>query len=448
MLRSITGASTGLAAIAVVSGIITGFSTPKDGDDAAARQEAANRINVMATLLGATAGGILGVAYKVNAPSAAQAKGSSNVIAKSETAAETWKDWREFAVAKKIPESSEITSFYLKPVQPFSLPNYRPGQFLTIKLDIPDHGTVIRTYSLSDYTSSGEYYRLSIKKEGPPKGQDVPPGVASTFMHEQIQEGSVIQCKPPNGNFFLDIRLDLPAVLLSNGVGITPMLAMAKAAPNRPVWFVHGARNGKFHAFRDEMKQLGDIQPNLSVIYRYSRPNPEDEGLFHSVGYADIEFIQAVIAPEIEKATGSTDAEYFMCGSPPFMEGLQTGLKEWGVPEERIYFEAFGAGKPKGVKKSAGESDVSASVDQAEVTFAQSEQTLTWTQADGTLLEFAEANGIDAPFSCRQGVCLTCMCDLEAGEVLYDEEPAGTPDEGAVLICVAKPKSDRVILDL
>ncbi len=132
-----------------------------------------------------------------------------------------------------------------------AIPNFQPGQFLTIKLSIPgQEKPVIRTYSLSDCLDPWEYYRLSIKRESAPKGLDVRPGVASNFMHDQVNEGSVIPAKPPRGKFVLDVQKSLPAVLISNGVGITPMLSMAKACTqlnsNRSIWFIHGRGMGAF----------------------------------------------------------------------------------------------------------------------------------------------------------------------------------------------------------
>ncbi|ERN41003.1 flavodoxin reductase (ferredoxin-NADPH reductase) family 1 [Rubidibacter lacunae KORDI 51-2] len=360
---------------------------------------------------------------------------------------DTWSGWRDFVVACKVKESAEITSFYLKPKDGGKLPDFKPGQFLTVKLSIPDLSRpTIRTYSLSDYAPTAgagderhhQYYRLSIKREGPPKGQDVPPGLASNFMHDRVEEGTVILAKPPSGKFVIDPEATVPLVLLSNGVGITPMLAMAKAATranrDRPVWFLHGARNGNYHAFHGDALAISDA-PSYCVRYRYSRPRLEDEGKYDSEGYVDAEFVKATV--------GTQDAEFYICGSPSFMQSLQDGLKDWGVPESRVFFESFS--KPKKVA-----ADPAAEIDglAAEVVFAKSGKTATWTPAGGTLLEFAEANGVDAASSCRGGICLTCMCALTSGEVEYLEPPTGEPDEGAVLVCISKPKTDKVVLDL
>ncbi|MEO0377860.1 MAG: 2Fe-2S iron-sulfur cluster-binding protein, partial [Cyanobacteria bacterium P01_A01_bin.17] len=302
---------------------------------------------------------------------------------------------------------------------------------------------VIRTYSLSDYAQTPKYYRLSIKREPAPKDLDVPPGLASNFMHDQVHEGTVLPAKPPNGKFFLDLNKNAPAVLISNGVGITPMISMAKACKlqdgDRPVWFLHGARNGQFHALREEVNSIG-----VNVHYRYSRPRPEDEGQYQSTGYIDADLIKTEVSPALQNASLAT-AEYFLCGSPPFMDGIRAGLRDLGVPEENVYFESFS--KPK-AKVETSEEPAEGTVATAEVVLATSGKTLTWKPSDGTLLEFAEANNIDPPYSCRAGICLTCMCPIQEGEVAYDEEPTGTPDKGSVLICISKPGTERVVLDL
>ena len=162
------------------------------------------------SLLGAIAGAVVGgiTGYDASKGSASKKSGTaSGTTASSQndsSQGKVWKDWRNFVVDRKVQESQEITSFYLKPQDQGDLPDFKPGQFLTIKLDIPDQARpVIRTYSLSDYENGSGYYRLSIKKEGAPKGLDVPPGVGSSFMHDQIHEGSVIPAKPPNGKFFI-----------------------------------------------------------------------------------------------------------------------------------------------------------------------------------------------------------------------------------------------------
>ena len=437
LLRSLTAGSTSLAMVTLIAALAIGFTKPKD--------KSSNQTGVYASLLAFIAGA--GVGLFVNERQSTSNKSSIT----KDPSDNSWKDWRNFKIVKKQPESKEITSFYFQPVDGGEIPDFKPGQYLTIKLDVPDRSRpVIRTYSLSDRSESKDRYRLSIKREGSPKGLDVPPGVASSFMHDRICEGSVIPCKPPQGKFYLEVENNIPAVLISNGVGITPMISMAKACakenPQRHVWFIHGARNGEYHAFAEEMRTVRDSYPNLHLHYCYSRPRPEDEGKYHSQGYADKQLLVNTVIPEIEQThNGSADAEYFLCGSPAFMDSLREGLKELNVPEDRVYFESFGSGKTKG---KADVDRTSATVDSAEVVFARSDKTVTWTPEDGNLLDFAEANGLNPDYSCRQGICHTCTCSIQEGEIEYIESPDSEPDAGSVLICVSRPKTNRVVLDL
>ncbi|NJL49795.1 MAG: 2Fe-2S iron-sulfur cluster binding domain-containing protein [Leptolyngbyaceae cyanobacterium SM2_5_2] len=430
--RGTQAALMGASATAILAGGILGLTKLDD--------KLVSRWAVYGAALGAGAGAIFGLVGVAPGPSGAHSKAQASTSVEEATG---WRDWRNFVVEHKVQESQEITSFYLKPQDGGPLPGFLPGQFLTIRLPIPAQPRpVIRTYSLSDYAEAPSYYRLSIKREGAPKDLAVPPGVASNFMHDHIQVGSVIEAKLPAGKFVLEVASDRPAVLISNGVGITPMISMAKAVsqhnPSRWLWFLHGARDGSYHAFRDEVRALTERVPNLRLHYCYSRPRPEDMGHYQGTGYVDAELIQALLP------VTPAQADYFLCGSPPFMDSLRAGLMELGVPAEQIRFESFSKPAPAQVEREAATNGAA----MAEVVFAKSGKTVTWSPADGTLLELAEAQGLDPAFSCRAGICLTCMCRLNDGEVVYDQPPTGTPEEGSVLICVSKPKSAQVVLEL
>jgi uncharacterized protein len=442
LFRSIEGAGIAFTAVTIVSGAAIALTN--------SQQQSVYKIGVYTSLIGTGCGALVGLVSgnKVRKKDAIQASSTAQNFANGNN----WKNWRNFVVIRKVKESEEITSFYLKPEDNGEIPNFKPGQFLTIKLDIPGQKQpVIRTYSLSDYSDACEYYRLSIKREPAPKGLEVSPGIASNFMHDQIREGSIIPAKPPNGKFVLDVSKSLPAVLISNGVGITPMLSMAKATsrinPNRQILFLHGARDGKFHAFRDELTALAQQNPNLRVHFCYSRPKPEDEGYYHSVGYINTDLIKELVNQE---------AEYFLCGSPPFLQSIREGLKQWGVPESRVLFESFSQGmKAISASQSAVEK-MNQKVTTAEVVFEKSGKTLTWKESDmpdgtlrdRTLLEFAEANNLNPDYSCRAGICGTCACKIREGEVTYQETPTAAIDRGSVLICISKPKTPKIVLDL
>jgi len=443
--RSLRGAWIGFSAATLISAVTLGFL---GRDDA----QTLRRIGSMAGV-GAVAGAIAGAILK---PQFAASLEKEKPAFQAQTA---WINWRHFVVVRKVRESAEITSFYLKPQDGGSLPSFKPGQFLTIRLDIPGQPRpVIRTYSLSDYCDPVEHYRLSIKREPTPQGLTVPPGLASNYLHDQVQEGAVIAAKPPGGRFVLDAEQSRPVVLISNGVGITPMISMVKAVarlnPRRHIWFLHGARNGEFHALRDEMATVAASFPHLHLYYRYSRPLPADAGMYHSQGYIDAMWIEQVIIPAIQSFHASGDADYFLCGSPSFMDSLREGLRSLGVPDSQVFFESFS--KPKAaIPDTAGPramevttNATAASSTSAEVTFARTGKTAIWKPEDGTLLEFAERQGLNPDYSCRQGICLTCTCRIEEGEVEYEQPPTGIPDAGDVLICISKPKSPRMVLDL
>ena len=147
----------------------------------------------------------------------------------------------------------------------------------------------------------------------------------------------------------------------------------------------------------------------------------------------------------MQKLTGSTIADYFLCGSPAFMDSIRDGLKNWGVPDNRVLFESFAKAKSK---KSEQPQDLTKENDSIKVVFSKSGKTLDWNPSDGNILEFAEANDIHPDRSCRIGVCGTCMCKISEGEVDYEESPSASVDSGSVLICISKPKSARVVLDI
>jgi uncharacterized protein len=428
LVRSIAAAATVGSVITLSAAVVIGVTN--------AKAKSAYQFGVYSSLFGTVSGAVFGLVYT------SKASGNKSTPDLKASDSHVWQDWRNFVVVRKVKESEEITSFYLQPEDKGEIANFQPGQFLTIKLDIPAQDKpIIRTYSLSDYPENCEYYRLSIKREPAPNGLDVMPGIASNFMHDRIQEGSVILAKPPNGKFVLDVQKSIAAVLISNGVGITPMISMAKACAllnsTRPIWFVHGARDGNFHAFRDEVREISRQNHNLNVHFRYSRPTSEDRGKYHSVGYVDAALIQELVRQE---------AEYFLCGSPSFMQSIMQGLKKSGVPDSRVFFESFG----KPMKSQSEKQTQTATGDDkfAEIVFAKSGKTLTWQPSDGTILEFAEANDINPPFSCRVGVCGTCMCKIREGAVAYQEEPTATTDKGSVLICISQPGTSKLVLDI
>ena len=434
-----------LGVISVSSAVLAGSATALTSVVALRviqfKNESAYYPIVKTAILAAAGGGaVLGLAYGFKANG--DPKQHTGNSPSQQTKGGGSQDWRNFTVVRKVKESEEITSFYLKPEDGSQIPRFKAGQYLTIKLDIPGQAKpVVRPYSLSDYSEPRDYYRLSIKLEPAPEGlKDVPPGLSSNFMHSQVLEGSTIPIKLPSGKFVLDVHKNIPVVLISNGVGITPMISMVKACglhnPSRPVWFLHGTRNGQYHVFRDEVSKLAEQNPNLKVHFAYSRPRSEDEGQFQSAGHVNVEMIQSLV---------NQDSEFFLCGSPPFLKEIREGLQGWGVPEDKIFFESF-------MKASTVPSNSTSSAEvegeMTEISFTQSGKMLTWEAQYNSILEFAEANELNPDYSCRQGICGTCVCKILEGEVEYQEEPTAEIPEGSVLTCISKPKTARVSLEL
>jgi hypothetical protein len=356
-----------------------------------------------------------------------------------------WENFRTFVVDRKLAESDVVTSFHLVPEDGEALSAFQPGQFLTLKLYIEGQPRpVIRTYSLSDSPSHEDHYRISIKREDAP-APELPPGVSSTHFHDRVEVGARLCVKAPRGQFTLDPGADTPVVLVSAGVGLTPMISMLNAivesGRQRTTWFIHGARNGREHAMGAHVRRLAAENDNVRVHIRYSQPREEDvqDRAYETRGHVDVELLQAIL-PE-------RDFDFYLCGPTPFLKSLYRGLLAWGVPESRIRYEFFGpatalkAGE-EGDRPAARTPDVTGDI---QVTFARSGVTAPWDPSAESLLDLAEAQGLRPDFSCRSGICQSCVSKLLDGEIEYFQEPLEVPDPGCVLICSAKPRTDVVI---
>ncbi len=366
-------------------------------------------------------------------------------LAKAETSGKATEGFRTLIVDRKVPESDTITSFYLVPEDAKPLPSFIPGQFLPFRLDIPGQPTPLtRTYSLSDRPNP-EYYRLSIKREPPPGDRpDLPPGRSSNYFHDRVEAGTRLRARSPRGKFYLDPKGERPVALISAGVGLTPMISMlnaiVEAGSGRPVWFIHGARNGREHAMGAHVRAVAGENDNVRAHISYSRPLPDDvEGRDHDGrGRVDGDLLKRLLP--------DNDLDFYLCGPTPFMKALYNGLLGWGVPEDRIHYEFFGPGSAltegDGAEAAADCVECSAEI---EVTFSRSGLTAKWNPSFASILDMAEGLGLSPDYSCRSGICHTCMCALEDGEVEYVEEPLDPPDPGSVLICCSKPKTDLVV---
>ena len=355
-----------------------------------------------------------------------------------------WKGFRNFIVDKKVPESQTITSFYLVPEDGQPLPIYMPGQFLTFRLSIPGHPKpVIRTYSLSECPCHGEYYRVTIKWEAQPEDSEIISG--SNYFHNLVEPGTRLQVAASRGDFFLNPQEETPVVLISGGVGLTPMISMLNtivdSGTKRPTWFVHGTRNGIHHAMCRHMRQAAAENDNITVHIRYSQPRPEDvRGReYDSAGHVDIDLLKELLPHK--------EMDFYLCGPPPFMNSMMRGLWEWGVPESRIRFELFGPAAllQEGTRARRRKKKQSAEEQAWEIVFSESGISAKWDPEYENLLEFAEDQGVFPDFSCRSGICHSCQYELLKGNVDYTFEPLDPPYPGQVLLCCARPRSNLAI---
>ncbi|MHA3773251.1 NO-inducible flavohemoprotein [Verrucomicrobiota bacterium sgz303538] len=251
-----------------------------------------------------------------------------------------WEGFKAFRVARKEKESDVITSFYLEPKDGGAVPEFKPGQYITVRVPSPNGQTTMRNYSLSDKPGQ-PWFRISVKRESGSK-ETTPDGYVSNFLHNNVQVGDMIEVGPPCGEFFLDLteKHRRPLVLMSGGVGITPtmsmLLSVLEAMPDRPVFFIHAALNARTHAFRQTVRDLASRHPNLKVHYRYNEPTAEDrdEGGHDSEGFVDAQLIESLVPDR--------DADYYFCGPKPFMVSIYHQLLEWGIPATQVHLEFFG----------------------------------------------------------------------------------------------------------
>ena len=323
---------------------------------------------------------------------------------------------RDYRVERVVEESPEIKSFYLKPSSG-ALPTYEAGQYLKLQLSHPD-GVLERPYSLS-CAPNREFLRITVKKDG----------LGSTFLHEHVREGDHLKASLPAGEFVLE-KSRRPVVLLSAGVGLTPMISMLQAAieQNRRVYFLHGARDGEHQILAPEIEKMS--APNVTLHYSFSRPKVGDE--FDHEGRIDKELLRSVLPLD--------DYEVYLCGPAPFLSSTRSALLELGLRPERIRWESFGGVEPELEEAENGP---------LEVEFARSGKTVSWTK--GSLLSLAEENGIEAAFSCRSGACGTCRVRKRAGRVSYRQEVLAELGPGEILPCVARPEpesEETLVLEL
>ncbi|MCW3058769.1 MAG: domain containing protein, partial [Capsulimonas sp.] len=366
--------------------------------------------------------------------------GQGNSGLATEEAPPAWLGFRPMRVSHIQKESSSIRSFVLTSNDGLPLVRAQPGQFVVLRLQVdPEKPAILRSYSLSDLPGI-DSFRVSVKLE--------PNGVGSSFMHSHVREGNVLDVSAPRGVFTLRPG-DGPVVLLSAGVGATPVLAMLHAlaaeTSARQVWWIYGARNRDDHPFAEESRSLLRQLPQGRSCILYSRPAPTDqkEVDFDASGRIEIALLEKMNVP--------SNSDFYLCGPPSFLKNMSEGLKKWGAPSEQIHLEIFGAidGVTPGVARvdhtphpPPGPPGPGPSV-----SFARSGITVAWDPKFENLLEFAEACDVSVRWSCRMGVCHTCVSGLINGSVSYRPEPLERPAPGNVLVCCSQPAAN-VVLDI
>jgi MOSC domain-containing protein YiiM/ferredoxin-NADP reductase len=367
------------------------------------------------------------------------------------TVAQTAKPgFRSLRVSRIDRECEDVISLSLEPVDGGLLTTPLAGQFVVLRLrPTTDGPQLFRSYSLSGPLSD-KHYRVSVKIE--------PKGVAGNYLNSSIRAGDVLEVSEPRGGFVLrpeDVKGEQgPVVLLSAGIGATPVMAMlhalAESASPREVWWLHGARNGQSHAFAAEVRQLlGTLARGRSHIW-YSRPDAGDLAArdlttrgYDATGRPDTQAFEALRVPR--------EGDFYLCGPSSFLGDLTAGLIAWGVPRDRIHSEVFSGGPSltPGVVSAlarAPHQPEGAAGTGALVSFARSGVTVRWRSSlDQSLLELAEACDVPVRWSCRTGVCHNCESGLISGAVAYEPDPLDAPAEGNVLICCSRPQGDVVI---
>jgi ferredoxin-NADP reductase len=352
-----------------------------------------------------------------------------------------WRGFRPLRVSRKARESSNVISLVLEPTDKQPLTAALPGQFVVLRLrPASDAPALMRSYSLSGEPSA-ERYRVSVKRESH--------GAAGIYIDDEVQVGDVVDVSAARGSFTLRPG-DRPVILLSAGIGATPVLAMlhtlAAEASTREIWWLYGARSGREHPFAEETRSLLKALAHGHSHIRYSAPDPGDRpGVdFDAPGRLNMRVLEELSLPR--------DGDFYVCGPSTFMSDLTAGLAAWGLAPGCIHTEIFGAGPsttPGIAASSLRPPHLPAGLPGPGplVSFARSGLNVRWGPQFESLLELAEACDVPVRWACRTGVCHTCETGLVAGTVGYRPDPVDAPADGNVLVCCSHPEGD-VAIDL
>jgi ferredoxin-NADP reductase/MOSC domain-containing protein YiiM len=348
--------------------------------------------------------------------------------------APVWNGFRPMAVSRTVAETPSTTSVYLQVNGDETFPAPLPGQYLTLRVALPDGSTAVRSYSISGVPDARSY-RITVKREDH--------GLISRYIHDELHVGATVDVAAPRGEFVLREDAD-PVLLISAGVGATPVIAMLRRLANarsaRPIWWIHAARTPEEHVFARETEDDLRKLPNAHAATFFTRwRTPVAGGIS---GRPTEERLRELGIP--------VDADAYVCGPPGFIRDVTAALAALGVPSARIHSEVFSTLAPinPGVvdhDRPAPHQPAGAPGTGPAVTFARSGLTVNWRQSDTSLLGLAEACDVPTRFSCRSGVCHTCVTPLISGAVSYVPDPLEPPPADQVLVCCAEPTADLVL---
>lgn len=348
-----------------------------------------------------------------------------------------WSGTRPMQVAAIEQEALDCKSFYLLPADGRPLPRFEPGQYLTFELPVDaGESPLVRCYSLSDRPRE-DYYRVTVKRiAATPGNESFPEGQGSSFLHRTVEVGATLNVRAPQGAFFLDPRDDCAVVLIGAGVGITPIASMVQSIAHdvsrRQAFIFGGFRNSREQPLANQMRQACAAHENLHFDISYSRPMPGDQRGrdYDCHGRIDIHRLREVLP--------SNNFRFYLCGPAPMMEALVPALLDWGVPDDHIYFEAFG---PASVRRLRGGKES----EPHSVSFAKTKKNLVWTGDEPSLLEFAESNGVTLESGCRAGNCGECLTGVRSGKCAHIKNPGVPVGDQECLACIAVPEEDLVL---
>ncbi|SDZ25141.1 MOSC and FAD-binding oxidoreductase domain-containing protein [Herbiconiux ginsengi] len=359
---------------------------------------------------------------------------TATVIGPAVGAKPGWKGFRPMTVSRTVAETPVTTSVYLTADGGAAVTAPLPGQYLTLRVSLPDGSTAVRSYSISGMPDPATY-RITVKREDH--------GQISRYLHDRLTVGASLDVAAPRGEFVLRDGAE-PVLLVSAGVGVTPVIAMlrglAEAGSAREIWWIQADRSPDDLVFAHEAAGYLKRLPNERAVTFYTRSPLRLAG---SVAGRPTE-------QRLRELGVPVGADAYVCGPAGFIAAMTTALGDLGLDPGRIHSELFTTLAPfePGVvahdrvppHQPAGDPGTGPAI-----TFARSGLTVRWRNTDTSLLGLAEASDVPTRFSCRSGVCHTCVTPLIAGDVRYDPDPLELPPEGQVLVCCAQPTADLVL---